>query len=76
MLEKLGKKLYTVQEAAELIGIAVCTVRLMGYDGRLPKVRIGKRIYFPEDGIRAFLSGQAKPEPGPKQGTEAKRSAL
>ena len=66
MIEKLGVKLYNVQEAAEILGVAVSTVRLMSYDRRIHSTKLGVRIYFTEETLRNYLINGAPKAPKEK----------
>ncbi|MFC4011209.1 helix-turn-helix domain-containing protein [Nonomuraea purpurea] len=45
---------YTVEQAAELLGLHVKTVRNYVRDGRLPAVRVGKRYRIARQDLAAF----------------------
>lgn len=55
MTEKLA---YTVQEAADMLGIHRNTVYEEVHHGRIPSVRIGRAIRIPADGLQKWLAGQ------------------
>lgn len=44
--------------AARLLGVSERTVRRMRADGRLPSVRVGRRVLVPLAGVRRLLDGQ------------------
>ena len=58
MIDYLGQRLYDKEEVAEMLGIGVCTVRVMTYDGRLERVRLGRRVYITEASIKDYLAGK------------------
>ena len=57
MREIAGVKLYTVPEAAELLGVTPQTVRSYVKLGKLKGERVGRHILIPEAGIKALLGG-------------------
>ena len=63
MIEELGQRLYSWKEAAEMLKISVNTVRLMTYDGRLDKVRVGRGVFIPEESLKEYLAGKVKARP-------------
>ena len=67
MIEKLGVKLYTLQETADLLGVTKATVKAMLRDGRLTSARIGTYGYISEHVIRAYLNGERKPTTGKEE---------
>ena len=64
MIERMGVKLHTLQETADLLGVTKATVKAMLRDGRLTSARIGTYSYISEDVIRAYLNGERKPTTG------------
>ena len=68
MIEKLGVKLYTIEETADLLGVTKRTAKTMISDGRLTSARIGVYSYISEEVIRAYLKGERKPT-ARKEGT-------
>ena len=57
MIEQLGQRLYSRKEVAEMLHIGVYTVRMMTYDGRLERVRVGRSVYVTEASIKDYLAG-------------------
>ena len=63
----------SVTGAARLLGVGIGTVRALVADGRLPIVRVGRRVLIPVDGLTALLDERptispsatgSRPEPG------------
>ena len=57
MKEILGEKLYDAQEVADMLGIAKRTVFEKSRKGDIKGALIGRRLYFAETEIRAYLRG-------------------
>ena len=53
---------YTVEEAATLLGISRSFAYEAVQDGRVPSMRIGRRILVPKAALERFLADNAKPE--------------
>lgn len=51
----ITKRLYTVQEAAEYLGRSVWSVRELIWAGRLPIVRVGRRIHLDLYDLDTFI---------------------
>jgi len=51
------KKLYTIKEVSELVGISESEVIRMVMIRKLPAIRIGKAIRIKEDDLGIFLNG-------------------
>lgn len=65
MIEKMGIKLYSTEETAELLGVTKTTIKGMTADGRLSPARMGKFNYFSEEMIKAYINGErTKTKPG------------
>ena len=58
MIEKMGIKLYTTEETADILGVTKTTVKSMTADGRLSPARMGKYNYFSEEMIKAYINGE------------------
>ena len=52
MAEQLA---YGLKEAASLIGVSHWTLRKMAKDGRLPVVRIGRRVLVEHESLRQII---------------------
>jgi excisionase family DNA binding protein len=50
------KALKSVEQAAELLGISPWTVRSYLKQGRLPAVRIGRRVLLQEEDLQQFVT--------------------
>lgn len=50
-------KLYTQQEAAELIGVSERTLRTYLKDGRIPFVKIRRRVYIWDKNLLQYIRG-------------------
>jgi excisionase family DNA binding protein len=68
----MAEQLYSAEEAAQILGLQVRTVRNYVRDGRLPGVRIGKQYRIARADLEAFTGGGAAggavaqaPEDGP-----------
>ncbi|MBF8193910.1 helix-turn-helix domain-containing protein [Nonomuraea sp. K274] len=60
---------YTVEQAAELLGLHVKTVRNYVRDGRLPAVRVGKRYRIAKEDLATF-AGLPVSAPAPPRHAE------
>lgn len=49
------KPFYTTKELAELLGVSEQHVRRLGYKGKLPARKWGKRIIFLKDEVEEYL---------------------
>ncbi|MDR3110569.1 MAG: helix-turn-helix domain-containing protein [Planctomycetaceae bacterium] len=57
-----GEKLaYSMREVSNLLGLSVRTVFSLTKKNELPHVRVGKRVLYPVDRLKAFLSQPTKP---------------
>lgn len=57
------RRLLTVQEAAVVLGLSIASVRRMIWDGRLPVLRITRRIQIDVRDLDRLI-GQSKERPG------------
>ena len=55
-----GRELYSVEEAAHIIGLNPRTLRGLEYAGRIHAVRIGKRVMFPRATLETIISEGVK----------------
>src|SRR5215475_5260321 len=53
----MAEQLYSAEEAAEILGLQVRTVRNYVREGRLPGVRIGKQYRISRMDLEAFTGG-------------------
>jgi excisionase family DNA binding protein len=61
--EAMGKRFYTPQEVATLLGVSATTVMSRIHGGALPAVRVSQRIYrIPVPAFERFVSTEAPPE--------------
>lgn len=60
--------LYTVDEAAQRLGIPLATMRKHAYNRALPTVKLGKRIYFTHDVLQDWINSQQRPALPKRQG--------
>ncbi len=51
------KKLYTIKEVSELVGISESEIIRMVMIKKLPAIRVGKAIRIKEDDLEIFLNG-------------------
>lgn len=54
----LGEKLYTIEEVAELMGVTPRTIQNWLMKERIQAQKIGRRWYFTEDNLKAFIQGK------------------
>jgi excisionase family DNA binding protein len=74
----MADNMYSAEEAAQLLGLKVRTVRNYVREGRLPGVRIGKQYRIARADLEAFTAGASTQEafsgaqgvPGPSKSTE------
>ncbi len=52
-----GKKLYTIKEVSELVGISESEIIRVVMLKKLPAIRVGKAIRIKEDDLEMFLNG-------------------
>ena len=57
MKEILGEKCYTSEEVAQMLGIALRTVREKCRLGVIRSFRLGRTMYVKEDAIREYTDG-------------------
>ena len=55
MEAKKVKRLYTIEEAAVYLGRGKWGIRHLIYDGKLPAVRVGKRIHKDVEDMNTFI---------------------
>jgi excisionase family DNA binding protein len=72
----MADNMYSAEEAAQLLGLQVRTVRNYVREGRLPGVRIGKQYRIARADLEAFTAGAFTQEPfaGPQAVPEPSRS--
>jgi excisionase family DNA binding protein len=51
-----GRLLLSIQEAAKSLNIGESTIRKLVYRRDIPFLKIGRRVLFDEDDLRAWLS--------------------
>ena len=51
----LQKRLFSVEEAAEYLSLSPWTIREMGTHGRLPVVRLGRRVLFDREDLDQWI---------------------
>ena len=56
------RALKSIDEAAGLLGISPWTVRGYIRDGKLPSVRLGRRVLLTEDALEGLVAESQKPE--------------
>jgi excisionase family DNA binding protein len=61
-MDEVGRHTYTVQEAARLLGISRGLAYELVKQGRLPVVRLGKRLVVPRAALQRLL--EEVPPPG------------
>lgn len=59
-MDEVGRHTYTVQEAARLLGISRGLAYELVKQGRLPVVRLGKRLVVPRAALQRLL-GESPP---------------
>jgi len=50
-----ARRLLSVKEAAEYLGISQWTMRGLGWNGEIPEVKIGRRVLFDREDLDAFV---------------------
>jgi excisionase family DNA binding protein len=55
MNNRVKKRLYNVDEAAEYLGRSVWSIRELMYKGTLPYVKVGKRVSFDIHDLDKFI---------------------
>jgi excisionase family DNA binding protein len=60
----MSEQLYSAEEAAQILGLQVRTVRNYVREGRLPGVRIGKQYRIARSALEAFAGGGPPIAPG------------
>lgn len=72
----MGENMYSAEEAAQILGLQVRTVRNYVRDGRLPGVRIGKQYRISRVDLEAFTAGATArlAVPGDQFGVERPRA--
>jgi excisionase family DNA binding protein len=58
---RMTEQYYSAEEAAQILGLQVRTVRNYVRDGRLPGARIGKQYRITRVGLEAFVGGGSAP---------------
>ena len=58
MIERLGMKLYTLYEVAEILSVTPRTMSTYLKNGRIPGQKIRGRWMITEENLRAFMSGK------------------
>ena len=56
--ELLGEKLYTIEEVAGLMSVTTRTIQNWLMKERIQAQKIGRRWYFTEDNLKAFIQGK------------------
>lgn len=56
--------LMRARDVADVLGLPVTTVYAHARDGRLPAIRIGRRVRFEPDAIRDFIESGGEPLEG------------
>lgn len=54
-IEILGETMYDIREVAQLLGVTTRTIQTYLAKERLQAQKIGRKWYFNEDNLRAFL---------------------
>ena len=65
-------RLLTVEEVAEILGVAVRRTYELARTGLLPSVRLGRQVRFDEDALRRFIDSGGRTlgdEPSAPRGT-------
>lgn len=53
---KVDRLVYTLDEAAEALGVSVQTIRRLIKAGRFPHARVGGKLRVPVDALKTFLA--------------------
>lgn len=70
----MAEQMYSAEEAAQLLGLQVRTIRNYVREGRLPGVRIGKQYRIARVDLEAFTAGTVGPD-SRVEGESARRPA-
>ena len=62
---------YTVEEAAELLGVSRGSAYLAAREGELPTLRLGRRLLVPRRALEEMLNGAGTASPHKENGTGA-----
>ena len=54
-----GRDTFTVDEAAEILGLSRCSAYAATKTGQIPTIRIGRRLLVPRIAIERKLTGEA-----------------
>ncbi len=54
-MKEKNKKLLTVKDAADLLGISEAAVRKRLFLGQLPRFKLGHNVYIPYDRLKKFI---------------------
>ena len=55
------KLIYTVPQAGELLGISRGLAYQLAKEGKIPVIKLGKRLVVPKLALQKLLSGEGKP---------------
>ena len=55
------EQLLTVPEAAKILRVEVGTIRKWMYEGRIPYLKLSRRVVFKEKDLEAFIGGNYHP---------------
>lgn len=72
----MEKLTYTVEEAADLLGVGRTRMYELARKGEVPSIRLGRRILVPAHLLREFVGAppetgkSSEPEPAPKEPEE------
>lgn len=56
------KKTYTTQEAAEVLGVGICTMYKLLHSDGFPAIKVGSMYLIPIDRLDQWLNDQCAPE--------------
>lgn len=59
-MQDKNRRLLTLRETAQILGVSVDTARRWADEGELPCTTIGTRRYFPRAAVEAWLAEQTR----------------
>ncbi len=62
-VERLGIKLYTMKEAAEVLGVSYTTIKNYHRSGKIKGRRIGRTVEVTEAELKRFIEGREGQQP-------------
>ena len=60
----MNRATYTIEEAAELLGIGRSSAYRAARDGQIPAIRLGRRLLVPKVALERLLNGMSANQAG------------